>query len=104
MKYNKKLFKHGGSLAMVIPAEFADQLATNEVTLELQVDENCTPSLIIKPKDPLDAIEDDPKFALFIEAIYQDALENPHKLHDPEDVWCENIEELIKGVDISEDQ
>ena len=49
----------------------------------------------------LDLIETDPKFALFIESLYQDTLENPEKLWTSEEVWGDDIHGLIEGVDIN---
>ena len=46
-----------------------------------------------------DALEADLTFALFINAIYLDALKNPHKLLDDKDVWDPEIVELLKDVD-----
>lgn len=44
-----------------------------------------------------------PSFALFIEALYQDAIKNPEKLWASRDVWADDIEELIEGVEINEE-
>ena len=104
MKYKKKLFKHGGSLAMVIPSKFAEQLTTDNVTIEVTLDKDNNPSLIVTPTDILDTLEADPKFALFIESLYQDALENPKKLRTSQEVWGTDIHELIEGVDINEEE
>ncbi len=89
---------------MVIPAKFAEQLTSDQVSLEITIDKANNHSLIVTPVDELDALESDPKFALFIEALYQDALKHPERLWTSEEVWGNDIHELIKGVDISEEE
>jgi hypothetical protein len=100
MKKNKKLFKHGNSLAVVVPIEFTKKLSSQEVIMEVRVDENGFPILIITPETHLDKLENDPIFAQFIEAIYKNALTYPEKLKETSDVWPENIKELLEGVSV----
>lgn len=103
MKINKKLFKHGNSLALVVPNEFTKRINSQNVTIELTVDEANNPVLTITPSNNLDTLEADPNFALFIEAIYQNALAHPQKLKDSKDVWPEDTFDLIKGVNIEDE-
>lgn len=74
MKFNKKLFKSEMAMAFV-----ASELSND-----------CA--------DELDALEADPTFAIFINAIYRDVMKNSHKLLDDEDVWDPKIVELLKNV------
>ncbi len=103
MKTTKKMFKHGGSLAVVVPSEFAQNVYSQEVTVEVVFNEHNIPSLIIKPVDELDTIEEDPVFALFIQAIYNHAMENPEVLKDGSSIWNEHVEKLLEGVEIDDD-
>lgn len=104
MKLSKKLFRHGGSLALVIPSEFTRLLSSDEVALELKIDNDNNATLVVEPTSELDSIENDPLFGTFIEAIYQDAMENPNKLKDLSDIFTDRVKELIEGVDIDEDE
>jgi antitoxin component of MazEF toxin-antitoxin module len=99
MKITKKLFKHGGSLALVVPSEFTQHLNSDEVTFEIVMDIDNNPTLILTPVDELDQIENDPNFALFINAIYQDALAHPEKLWEEKDVWGDRLDKLLEGVE-----
>jgi len=36
----------------------------------------------------------------FIEAIAVDAMKNPRKLHPVEDVWDDEWDDLLKGVEV----
>lgn len=71
-----------------------------EISAELQMSTAAVP----EPIDELDALESDPIFALFIEAIYQDALAHPERLWSSKDVYGDDILDLIKDVDISDDK
>ena len=104
MKFSKKLFRHGGSLALVVPSEFAQLLSSDNVTIEIMADEENNPKLIVEPTSELDSIENDPLFGSFIEAIYRDAMENPDKLKDVSDVFTDRVKKLIEGVDIDENE
>lgn len=108
MKFNKKLFKSGGSMAVVIPSELIKQFDSDEYRLEMGFNGDSQPAIIMTPVDDvdneLDALEADPDFALFINAIYQDAMKNPHKLLDDKDVWAAKIVELLKDVDPGDDE
>ena len=44
-------------------------------------------------------MESDPRFHLFIEALFQDALSNPSELKNLEDVWDAEWDEILNGVD-----
>lgn len=104
MKINKKLFKHGGSLAVVIPAEFTQYLDSDEIELEVVLDQYQKPSLVITPSNELDTIENDPIFALFVESFYRNAMENPHQLTDPSVVFDDEINKILEGVEIPDDE
>jgi len=54
----------------------------------------------ITPKTELDTIESDPLFEQFIEAIAIDAMKNPQKLHTVEEVWDDDWDDLLKGVEV----
>jgi len=104
MKLSKKLFRHGGSMALVIPAEFVRLLSSDEVAIELKVDNHDKPTLVIEPTSELDTIENDPLFGSFIEAIYKDAMENTDKLKDLSEIFTDRVKKLVEGVDIDEDE
>lgn len=104
MKFIKKLFKHGGSLALVIPSEFTQLLDTDEVVLELSLDNENNPKLTVEPTNELDTIEEDPLFAVFIQALYKDAMENPDRLKDGSEIFNDRVKKLIEGVEIDEDE
>lgn len=89
--YRKNLFKHGGSRAIDLPKEanFVDQ----EVIVEVREDG------VFIYSDTLTSMESDPRFKLFIEAIFQDAMANPDRLKDLEEVWDKEWDELLHGVD-----
>lgn len=88
---------------MVIPSEFAELLNSEEVVLEMK-NNSAYPTLIIKPKNALDSIEEDPLFALFIQALYKNAMENPEQLEDGSEIWNERVKKLIDGVDITDEE
>lgn len=48
-------------------------------------------------------MEHDPKFQIFLEAIYQNAVCNPDQLKNLEVVWDKEWDELLTGVDGEED-
>lgn len=104
MKYHKKLFKHGGSLAVVIPSEFAEQLHSEEVTLEMRSDLPYPVLLITPKKSTLDAIEQDPLFEIFIQALYKHAMENPTSLKDGAEIWNDKVKKLIEGVSCDDEE
>lgn len=91
-------------MAVVVPSEFIDQFQSNEYQLEIGLNSENQPAIIMTPLNELDALEADPAFALFINAIYQDAVKNPQKLLDDKDVWDDDIDQLLKNVDMSEDE
>lgn len=94
----KKIFKHGGSFALDLPKEFVSQLSGVNVIIE-----SSPTCLTIRQKTDLDTIEDDPDFGIFISAIAKDALGNPEKLHDIQEVWDNEWEDLLEGVEVDED-
>ncbi len=104
MRVQKKLFKHGGSLAMVMPSEFIKRLKAHEVVVELSFINGKTPKLTITPTDSFDTIENDPIFALFAEAILRDAMEHPQDLLKTEDIWNEKALRLLEGVETSDNE
>lgn len=95
----KKLFKHGGSQAINLPKEFAQNLNDNEVFIEVSPNE-----IVIRNKSKLDTIESEPDFETFIKAIAMDAMKHPEKLHDLKDVWGPEWDELLKGVSADDDE
>ena len=95
----KKLFKHGGSQAIILPKEFAQNLNDNEVFIEVSPNE-----IVIRNKSKLDTIESEPDFETFIKAIAMDAMKHPEKLHDLKDVWGPEWDELLKGVSADDDE
>ena len=46
---------------------------------------------------------EDRLFASFIEAVYQHALENPTQLSDGSEIYSEEVEKLLEGVDGNEE-
>jgi virulence-associated protein VagC len=95
----KKLHKQGGSHAIVLPKEFTRSLETDEVMVFAGKSE-----VIIRPcpaEAESDTMESDPRFQLFIEALYQDALSHPEKLKDSSEAWRE-FDELMKGIKIDD--
>lgn len=89
--YRKKLFKHGGSRAVDLPSEA--KLGDQEVIVEVRDDG------VYIYSEPLTSMELDPKFHLFIEALFQDAMANPNQLKNLEEVWGEEWDDLLSGVD-----
>ena len=102
MKYTKRLFKHGDGYALVLPSEFTQFLKSDDVTVELKIDEEYNPTLVVEPFSELDIQEHDPLFAAFIEAIYHDAKENPERLVGIDEVLTERVKMLIDGVDVGD--
>ncbi len=94
----KKLFKHGGSFALDLPKEFVQHLGAKNVIIE-----STKKSLTIRPKSGLDTIEDDPMFCAFVQAIAKDALENPDKLHDIQEIWDDEWDDLLEGVEVDDE-
>lgn len=95
----KKLFKHGGSQAINLPKEFAQNLTDNEVIIEVSPNE-----IIIRNKSKLDTMESEPHFTTFIKAIAVDAMKHPEKLRDLKEVWDSEWDELLKGVSADDNQ
>ncbi len=93
----KKLFKHGGSWAIDLPMQFAKEFRDVSITIE-----ETPQGLLIRPKTEFDAMEADPFFRQFVEAIALDAMKHPEKLHDAKDVWDDEWADLLKGVDVDE--
>lgn len=91
--YRKKLFPHGGSTAVDLPKEFVKKTGGQEVTIEDREDG------IFIYVDDLTNMESDPHFHLFIEALIQDAMKHPDQLKNLEEVWDEEWDELLSGVD-----
>ena len=89
----KKLFKHGGSRAINLPKEFAQNLTDNEVFVEISPNE-----IIIRNKSKLDTMESEPHFATFIKAIAMDAMKHPEKLRGLNEVWGSEWDQLLDGV------
>ena len=94
----KKVFKHGGSLAIDLPKDFVKNAGQ---TVIIQYDEN---TLIIQNKNSLDNIESEPEFNVFVKALIEDALKHPERLKDINQVWDKEWEELLKDVRVDNDE
>jgi virulence-associated protein VagC len=94
----KRLHQHGGSKALDLPVSFVKKLPTDTVSIEERDD-----CLIIRPQDGLTTMESDPLFAQFIQSLFLDAMKNPEKLKDLEEVWDEEWENLLEGVSDDEE-
>lgn len=93
----KKLFKHGGSYAIDIPKEFVKETGVREVIVEYN-----SKRVNILPKTELDTLESDPLFTEFINALANDAMKHPEKLHDVKEVWDKEWDKLLE--DITDDE
>ena len=91
----KKLFKHGGSWAVDLPIQFAKEVKDMGVVVHALPGE-----IRITPKTDLDTMESDPLFQQFIEEIAADAMRCPEKLHAIEEVWDDEWDDLLKGVEV----
>jgi len=94
---SKKLFSHGGSKAVDLPANFVKRHVGDRIVLEILEDG------IFIPHDDYATMEADPLFEQFIEVIFQDAMRNPSKLKDLHEIWDEEWDELLAGVDVDEE-
>ncbi len=103
MKFTKKFFKHGGSQAVVIPSEMTKHFPTKNVAVKFIYNKQDEPMIIITPAEDPELMEDDPLFAKFLQAIYNDAMKHPEKLKDLSDIFDEEADKLLEGVDIHED-
>lgn len=93
----KKLFKHGGSLAIDLPNEFAKNL---EGKVVVEYDSN---TLIVRKNTELDTIESEPEFGFFLKALLGDALKNPQKLKAMNQVWDKEWDDLLKDVEVEDE-
>ncbi|MGE0268918.1 MAG: AbrB/MazE/SpoVT family DNA-binding domain-containing protein [Candidatus Omnitrophota bacterium] len=93
----KKLFKHGGSLAIDLPSDFAKN-AGDKVTIQYDND-----TLIVRKSTDLDTIESEPEFKTFVKVLLEDALKNPKKLKAMDQVWGKEWDELLKGVEVDDE-
>lgn len=91
--YRRRLFNHGGSKAVNLPKEANKILGNKEIVVEVREDG------VFMYSDAFANLESDPNFHLFIEALIQDAMQNPDQLKNLEDVWDKEWDELLKGVD-----
>ena len=94
----KRLFSHGGSKSIDLPAQFVKRLSTDTVYLEEK--DNC---LVIYPEDSLSSMETDPMFAQFVEGLFVDALAHPAKLKDVLEIWDNEWDKLLENVDDEEE-
>ena len=92
--YQKKLFKHGGSMAVNLPAEAVKRLEQDNIQVEVRQD-----GIFIPFEESLDSMESDPQFENFIQGIYRNAMENPDQLKEVSDVWDSEWNDLLEGVD-----
>ncbi len=104
MKFKKKLFKHGGSQAVVIPSELVKYFPTHNVVIRFQMSEDNNPVITIHPSTEPDTIEKDPLFAVFMEALYKHAMENPDMLSDGSEIYNDEVKKLLEGVDDDEEE
>ena len=95
----KKIFSHGGSKSVDLPMSFIYGLKSNYVNIEERNDG----TLLIRPVDELTSMESDPLFTQFLEALYVDSLTHPEKLKNVKEVWDEEWQELLEGVDGGEE-
>ena len=96
--FKRSLFPHGGSQAITLPKEaVVDRLSGSDVILEIREDG------VFIPFDRLTNMESDPQFQLFIEALFQDAMKNPEQLKNLEEVWDNEWDDLLDGVEVSEE-
>ena len=93
----KKLFRHGGSFAVDIPAAFIKKTGSHEVVLEVTGHR-----ISISPKAELDNMESEPLFASFIQALAIDAMKHPQKLRQAGEVWDKEWNALLKGVTVDD--
>ena len=54
-------------------------------------------------KEP-NALENDPLFAVFLRALYNDAQNHPEELKDLSDIFDAEADKLLEGVDIHNDE
>lgn len=94
----KRLHQHGGSKALDLPASFVRRLPSEFVKIEEKGD-----FLIIRSEDELTSMESDPLFALFIDSLMRDAMQNPAKLKDVSEVWDNEWDALLKEIPIDEE-
>lgn len=78
---------------------FIYSLPSNYVSIEEQVDG----TLLISPVDELTSMESDPLFKQFLEGLHLDALKHPEKLKNFREVWDNEWDELLEGVDGGEE-
>ena len=93
----KKLFKHGGSYAVDLPKEFVKSRG-REVIIKYDKDR-----LIVLSKNTVENIESEPEFKTFIKVLVEDALKNPKKLKDMDQVWDKEWTKLLKDVDVEDE-
>lgn len=105
MKSHKKAFKHGGSFALVLPAEFMRRAKTEEFVVEMSTnaDGNVILTVMAPQKKTVQTLEEDPAFDLFIQALGVHALKNPKKLKTGKEVWRKGVDTLLQGVLDDED-
>lgn len=94
----KKLFKHGGSLAVDLPKAF---VKGKGIEVIIKYDQE---KIIIIPKSGLDNMESEPGFQTFIKALVADSLKHPEKLKDIHQVWDEEWDELLRDVPVEDDE
>lgn len=95
--YRRKLFDHGGSKALNLPKEAYQLFGDQEITVEVQEDG------VFIYLDTFANLESDPNFHLFVNALVQDAMQNPDQLKNLEDVWDKEWDELLDGIDGGEE-
>lgn len=92
--YDRKMFDHGGSKAVNLPKDLVRLVGGESIHFEIRED-----GAFIPFENSMDMMESDPLFESFIQAIYKNALENPDQLKDLSEVWDQEWDELLEGVD-----
>jgi virulence-associated protein VagC len=93
----KKLFKHGGSYAVDLPKDFV-KAGSKDIIIKYDKDR-----LILVSKNTLENIESEPEFKTFVKALVENSLKHPQKLHDINQVWDKEWDNLLKNVDASDE-
>ena len=88
------LHRSGGSLSVVIPRRWLQDLGIEDKVDLIRSDEGI---LVVPPQEEA-SIEDEPEFAIFLNYLLKDALEHPEKLGDVGELLAEG-EGLFDGIE-----
>lgn len=89
-----RLHRTGGSLSVVIPKAWLDDLGIRDEVELVRSDQG----VLITAPYPRTSIEDEPEFALFLNHLLKDALTHSEKLGDVGDL-LEGTKDLFDGVE-----